>query len=73
MPVACVLVELLPLKIYITHEWFWWLPIFFTPKLGSTWIFGNFSSQVKIRYWRQPLFKLLQKLNDYSENDLVFS
>ena len=34
MPIACVLVELLPFKIFVTHEWLWWLPIFFTPKVG---------------------------------------
>ena len=33
MTIACVLVELLPFKMYVTHESFWWLPIFFTPKL----------------------------------------
>jgi len=22
MPIACVLVEILPFKIYVTHEWF---------------------------------------------------
>jgi len=34
MPIARVLVELLPFKIYAMHEWFWWLPIFFTPKVA---------------------------------------
>jgi len=29
MPIACVLVELSPFKIYVTHDWFWWLPISF--------------------------------------------
>jgi len=34
MPIAYVL-EILSFKIYVTNEWFWWLPIFFTPKLGK--------------------------------------
>jgi len=34
MPIASVLVESSPFKIYVMHVWFWWLPIFFTPKLG---------------------------------------
>ena len=34
MAIACVLSKLSPFKIYVTHEWFWWLPIFFTPRLG---------------------------------------
>jgi len=33
MATAGVLVELLPLTIYVMHEWFWWLPIFFSPKV----------------------------------------
>jgi len=42
------------------------------PKIGvSAWIFWKFSSQVKIRYFRQPPVKFLQQLTDYSENDLV--
>jgi len=46
---------------------------FLYPKIEvNAWIFYNFSSQVKIRYLRQPLVKFLQQLNDYSENDLVF-
>jgi len=45
---------------------------FSSPKIGvSTWIYWNFSSQVKIRYLRWPFVKFLQQLNDYSENDLV--
>ena len=74
MPIACVLAELLPFKIYITHEWFLWLPIFFTPKLGYAHGFlRNFSSLLKKGYSRQPFVKLLQQLNDYSENDLVLN
>jgi len=33
--------------------------------------FEMFFLQVKIRYLRQFLFKILQQLNDYCENDLV--
>jgi len=47
---------------------------FSLPKIRiSTWIFRNFSSQVKIRYWRQPLVKFLQQLNEYSKNELVLN
>ena len=28
MRIACVLIALLQFKIYVMHEWFWWLPIF---------------------------------------------
>jgi len=42
MPIACVLVKLSLFKIYVTHEWFRWLPIFFTPKLGKCMDFKNF-------------------------------
>jgi len=35
MAIACVLIELLPFKIYVAHEWFWWLPIFFTQNWGK--------------------------------------
>jgi len=34
--------------------------------------FWNFSSQVKMRYLRQPYFKFLQQLNDYSKNHLAW-
>ena len=45
---------------------------FFYPNIGvSALIFWKFSSQVKIRYLRQPPVKFLQQLKDYSENDLV--
>jgi len=37
----------------------------------STLIFLYFSSQVKIRYLRQPLVRFVQQLNKCSENDLV--
>jgi len=47
-------------------EWLWWLPIFFTPKLGLAHGFLKISLQVKIRYLRQPLVKFLQQLNDYN-------
>jgi len=45
----------------------------FFPKIRvSAWIKKKFSSQVKIRYLRQPPVKFLQQLNDYSsENDFV--
>jgi len=31
---STVLVALLPFKLYVTHEVFWWLSIFITQKLG---------------------------------------
>jgi len=44
------------------------------PKIGvSAWIFWKFSSQVKIRYLRQPPVKFLQQLHDFNENDLVLN
>jgi len=45
--------------------------IFLPQNLGKHMDFLYFSSQVKIRYLRQPFFKFSQQLNDYSENDLV--
>jgi len=45
---------------------------FLYPKIGvSAWIFLIFSSQGNITYLRQPPVKLLQQLNDYSENDFI--
>jgi len=64
LPIACVLVKLLPFKIYIMHEWFWWLIIFFTPKYGFLKFF--FTSKDKI------LETTSVQLNDYSESDLVW-
>jgi len=61
MPIACVLFKILPFKIYVTHKWFCWLPIFFTLNWGSAWIFWKFSSQVKIKSLRQPPVKFLQQ------------
>ena len=42
------------------------------PKIGViTWIFWNFSSQLKIRYLRQSLVEFLQQLNECSKNELI--
>jgi len=45
---------------------------FLYPKIGvSAWIFWKFSSQVKMRYLRQPHVNFLQQLNDYTENYFI--
>ena len=55
----------------ICHTWVILMTIHLHPKIRvNTWIFWNFSSQVNIRYLRL-IFKFLQQLNDYSENNLV--
>jgi len=57
----------------LSHAWVILMTTHFLyPKIRvSTWIFWKFSSQVKIRYLRQPPVKFLQQLNDYAKNDLV--
>ena len=42
MPLACVLAELLPFKIYVTHEWFWWLPFSLPQNWGKRMDFTKF-------------------------------
>jgi len=66
MPIACVLVEILLFKIYITHGWFWWLPIW-GEHMDFLQIF--FTSEDKML--TQLPVKLLQQLNDYSDNDFI--
>jgi len=39
----------------------------------SALIFWKFSSQVKIKYLRQPPVKFLPQLNEYSDNDFVLN
>ena len=55
------------------HAWVIFMTTHFLyPKIGvSAYIFENFSSLLKKRYFRQLFVKFLQQLNDYRENDLV--
>jgi len=47
MPVVCVLVKLSPIKIYVTHEWFWWLPIFLYSPIHTDYFKSFFTSEDK--------------------------